>query len=452
MKNFRLIALGCLLAFAVPACADQSTSLPEETGAASDAATATRIYASEGTLDLSFETLGTFEERDGVRALILRATANRYLKSVFSFVPDDAFGQANIISERRLEVVIHEGHELNTVLSGLPLFVSVETFTGSPTQYTARVEVSTRFYDFLGSSSIWIDSAVQPFYAINGTDNIVYRGSADALGGGLTVTALDGAPAAFAVDADTYRLDWSYADLHAAIDPHTERLTFTSTGSDGTTATKSSRLVARVIGLALTSADPYQVWPTPACEPAVFACYESQPAGTTDFAACGSYRQVQRCVSADACDVLLEPLSLTSIDASSLEPARAAWNQGSSGYNWRNLQPIAAFDTPECPAEPVTIVNVMDEIAATDQNQAPVEYGTFTDRNGLSASTFFGSSGGSNLLAAIDAFAGGGDIEAWLYSEQVPCHNCTDFVTRAVLVYPQSGVVLVLDGNYGYDS
>ncbi|HSN99836.1 MAG TPA: hypothetical protein VLS89_16180, partial [Candidatus Nanopelagicales bacterium] len=127
MQNFRRIALGCLLAVLVPACADQSTDLPEETGAASDAATATRIYATEGTLDLSFETLGTFEQRDGVRALILRATANRYLKSVFSFVPDDAFGQANIISERRLEVVIHEGHELNTLMSGLPLFVSVET-------------------------------------------------------------------------------------------------------------------------------------------------------------------------------------------------------------------------------------------------------------------------------------------------------------------------------------
>lgn len=451
MKNLRLIALGCLFAVAVPACAAQDT-VPEETGVTSDAATATRIYASEGTLDLSFETLGTFEERDGVRALIIRGTANRYLKSVFSFVPDDAFGQANIISERRLEVVIHEGHELNTVLSGLPLFVSVETFTGSPTQYTARVEVSTRFYDFWGSSAIWVDEVVQPFYAVNGTDNIVYRGSADVLASDLAVTAPDGAPAVSPVDADSHRLDWSYAALHDAIDPHTERVTFTATQPDGTTASKSARLVARVIGLALTSGDPYQVWPTPACEPGVYACVQSQPAGTTDFAACGSYRQVQRCVYADACDVIQEPLSLTSIDASSLEPARAAWNQGSTGFNWRNLQPIAAFDTPECPAEPVTIEAVLDEIIAMEQSQQLPEYGTFTDRNGLSASTFFGSSGGGALLSAIDAFAGGGDIEAWLYTEQVPCHNCTDFADRAVLLYPQSGVVLVLDGNHGYDS
>ncbi|MRG97008.1 hypothetical protein [Polyangium spumosum] len=452
VNKSRFLAIGLLAALAVPACAAQDPALPEETESTASAATATRIYASEGDLDFSFETLGTFEERDGVRALILRGTANRYLKSVFSFVPDDAFGQANIISERRLEVVIHEGHELNSLLSGLPLFVSINTFTGTPNQYTARVEVSARFYDFLGSSDIWIDEAVQPFYALNGTDNVVYRGGADVLGNPLTVTAPDGAPTVFPVDANSYRLDWSYANLHDAIDPHTQYLSFSATRPDGTLAKKSARLVARVTGLALTSGDPYTVWPTPACEPSVHACYLSQPAGTTDFAACGSYRQVQRCVHADACDVLQEPLSLASIDASSLEPARAAWNQGSSGYNWRNLQPIAAYDTPECPAAPVTIASVVDEIASTDQNQPASEYGTFTDRAGLSATTFFGANGGSALLAAIDAFAGGGDIEAWYYSEQVSCHNCTDFITRVVLLYPDSGVVLVLDGNYGYDS
>ncbi|HVK66747.1 MAG TPA: hypothetical protein VM694_19820 [Polyangium sp.] len=452
VNKSRFLAIGLLAALAVPACAAQDSTLPEETAEAASAAAATRIYASEGDLDFSFETLGTFEERDGVRALIFRGTANRYLKNVFSFVPDDAFGQANIISERRLEVVIHEGHELNTLLSGLPLFVSINTFTGTPNQYTARVEIAARFYDFLGASDLWIDEVVQPFYSVNGIDNVVYRGGVDVLGNPLTVTAPDGAPSVFPVDANSYRLDWSYANLHDAIDPHTQQISFSATRSNGTLAKKTARLVARVTGLALTSGDPYNVWPTPPCEPAVYACYHNQPAGTTDFAACGTYRQVQRCVYADACDVGQEPLSLSSIDASSLEPARAAWNQGSSGYNWRNLQPVAAYDTPKCPDAPVTIASVVDEIAATVQNQPASEYGTFTDRAGLSSTTFFGANGGSALLAAIDAFAGGGNIEAWSYSEQVSCHNCTDFITRVVLFYPDSGVVLVLDGNYGYDS
>ncbi|MDC3961765.1 hypothetical protein [Polyangium jinanense] len=452
VNKSRFLAIGLLAALSVPACAAQDSTLPEETESAASAATATRIYASEGDLDFSFETLGTFEERDGVRALIFRGTANRYLQNVFSFVPDDAFAQANIISERRLEVVIHEGHELNTLLSGLPLFVSINTFTGSPNQYTARVEISARFYDFLGASDLWIDEAVKPSYVVNGTDNIVYRGGVNVLGNPLTVTAPDGAPTVFPVDADSYRLDWSYANLHDAIDPHTQAFSFSATRPDGTIANKTARLVARVTGLALTSGDPYNVWPTPPCEPAVYSCYHSQPAGTTDFAACGTYRQVQRCVYANACDVAQEPLSLSAIDASSLEPARAAWNQGSTGYNWRNIQPIAAYDTPECPEAPVTITSIVDEIASTDQNQPAAEYGTFTDRAGLASTTFFGSSGGSALLAAIDAFAGGGDIEAWSYSEQVSCHNCTDNIARVVLYYPQSGVVLVLDGNYGYDS
>ncbi|MDI3289678.1 hypothetical protein [Polyangium sp. 15x6] len=452
VNKSHFLAIGLLAALSVPACAAQDSPLPEETESAPSAATATRIYASEGDLDFSFETLGTFEERDGVRALIFRGTANRYLQNVFSFVPDDAFAQANIISERRLELVIHEGHELNTLLSGLPLFVSINTFTGSPNQYTARVEISARFYDFLGASDLWIDEAVQPYYVVNNIDNIVYRGGVDVAGNPLTVTAPDGAPSVFPIDADSYRLDWSYTNLHNAIDPHTQTISFSATRPNGTVANKTARLVARVTGLALTSGDPYNVWPTPPCEPAVYACYHSQPAGTTDFAACGTYRQVQRCVYANACDVAQEPLSLSPIDASSLEPARAAWNQGSSGYNWRNIQPIAAYDTPECPETPATIASIIDEIASADQNQPPAEYGTFTDRAGLSSTMFFSSTGGSALLAAIDAYAGGGDIEAWHYSEQVSCHNCTDNIARIVLFYPQSGVVLVLDGNYGYDS
>ncbi|WP_233261876.1 hypothetical protein [Vitiosangium sp. GDMCC 1.1324] len=291
-------ALACIAALAAPACIGSSPELEEETGVTSAAATATRIYASEGALDLSFETLGTFEERDGVRALVLHGTANRYLEHVFSFVPDDGFGQANIISERRFEVVLHEGYELNTVLSGLPLFVSVNTFTGTPNRYTARIVVSPRFYDFQGSDSIWIEEAVAPYYVVNGTDNLVYRGSANALADSLTVTAPDGAPAVSRVDADSFRLDWSYTALHQAIDPHTVPLTFSAALTGGGTVQKTSRLVARVTELALTSGDAYEVWPTPGCQSATSACIQAQPAGTTDFAACGSYRQVLHCMFA----------------------------------------------------------------------------------------------------------------------------------------------------------
>ncbi|XXF76193.1 hypothetical protein P2318_24460 [Myxococcaceae bacterium GXIMD 01537] len=294
--HLRPLALATLLSLAAPACGVESPEAPVETDVSTAAATATRIYASEGDLDLSFETLGTFEQRDGVRALVLRATANRYLESVFTFVPDDAFGEAHIISERRLEVVLHEGHELNSVLSGMPLFVAVNTFTGTPNRYTARIVIAPRFYDFRGSDSIWVEEKVEPYYVINGTDHIVYRGRADALADTFTVTAPDGAPVVSRTSADSFRLDWSYSALHQAIDPHTVPLTFSAQLTGGAAVQKTSRLVARVVELALTSGDAYDVWPVPPCQPATLSCLQAQPTGTTDFSACGSYRAVAHCI------------------------------------------------------------------------------------------------------------------------------------------------------------
>lgn len=305
----------------------------------------------------------SFETRDGVRAVVLHGTANRYLKDVFSFVPDDAFCEANIISERRFEIVIHEGYELNTALSGLPLFVPIDTFTGSPTHSTARIDFGARFYDFLGSSSIWIDEAVSPRYVINGVDNISYRGAVEAPAASLSVTAPDGVPAVTPVDADTFRLDWSYPALKAAVDPHTEALQVSAALSGGGTANKSARLVVRAVGLGLTAGDPYEVWPTPGCEPSVYTCVQAQPPNATDFGACGSYREVARCMYASACDVL--------------------------------------------PPEPLSL----------------------TQTAGFGQSVLFsqGYGDGAALLAEIDAFTGGGAIEAWLYTEEAPCHNWPRF-------------------------
>ena len=459
--QLRTLALACLAALAAPACAGQSVDPSidsgEETGVSASAAAVTKLYASEGDLELAFDTLGTFEDRDGGRALILHATANRYLESVFTFVPDDLFGEAHIISERRLEVVLHEGHELNTVLSGLPLFVAVNTFTGSPNRYTAKIVVAPRFYDFRGATAINIEEKVEPVYVVNGTDHLSYRGGVTALTSSLTVTAPDGAPTVTSVDADSFRLDWSYTSLHQAIDPHTVPLNFTAALPGGTTALKTSRLVARVVSLALTSGDAYDVWPTPDCQPAVYSCIHAQPTGATDFAACGSYRQVTRCLYASACEVFPpSPLSLTAIDDSSLEPARAAWNAGSNNGAWHGLASIDAFSTPACPAATVTIQSVMAQIAPAGQDQPPAgDYGTFTDRSGLAQSVFFADNyygDGVALLAAIDAFSGGGAVQAWLSVQPLSCNNCHDFGARAVLYYPATGKVVVLDGHYGYDS
>lgn len=295
MQQLRTLAVACLAALAACNAAPEST-VEEETGTTTAAATATRLYATVGDNELSFETLGTFENRDGVRSLIIRATSNRYVAGAFSFVPDDAFGTANVISERRFEIVLQEGHELNTVLSGLPLFVRVDTFTGTPRSYTARIVIAPRFFDFRGDYRIWIDEEVNPIYYVQGNDNLLYRGHAPVsipYVDWLTVTAPDGVP--YVNGRPSFKLGWTYPMLKQAIDPHTEPFHFAAGGDDGPIAEKTARLVARVTEFAVTDGDPYDVWPTPACDPAVYNCYHSAPAGTWDFGHCGTYRQVLRC-------------------------------------------------------------------------------------------------------------------------------------------------------------
>ncbi|NPD28485.1 hypothetical protein HPP06_34200 [Corallococcus exiguus] len=429
----------------------------ESTGTTTAAATAERISATEASLQLSFETLGTFETRNGVRMLVLHATANRYLNYVFSYVPDDAFGQANIISERRLEVLLPEGHELNSILAGLPLFITVNTNTGTPTHYTAKIEVAPRFYDFRGATNLWVEEAVTPRYVVDGLESLMYRGSADVAATSLNVTAPDGIPTVSRVDADTFNLDWRYNALYQAIDPHTQALTFTAALTAGGTAQKTGRLVARVTSLALTTSDAYDVWPSPNCQPAVYDCFHNQPAGTTDFSACGTYREVTRCLYVtNLCDVSQpQPLSLSVLDSASLAPAVATWNLGSNNGAWHGINSYSAYRTPACPTTPTTIQSVVTKVAEQDQGFPDVTAGTYTNRAGLAQSILFMNNyygDGTALLQAIDAFAGGGDIQAWLYTGGVSCHNCHEFDTRAVLYYPASRKVVVLNGYYGYDS
>ena len=454
--QLRSLALACLVALGVTACNNTESPAPAEETGVSTAEVATRLYATEGTNDLSVETLGTFETRNGRRVLVLHGTTNRYLESVFSYVPDDLFGEARVISERRFEVVLDETNELNSVLSGLPIFVSITTFTGTPRNFTARIVVAPRYFDMRGSTALVLDEKVDAYYMDNGSNtplnNLLYRGKVDVVGGAssLSVIAPDGVPTVGRVDSDTFRLDWQYPAVYQAIDPHTMPMTFTATLADGTQLHKTARLVARITELDVTAGDAYEVWPTPPCQLPVYNCIHSQPSGTTDFAACGTYRQVARCMYATTCDVIPpQPLSLTSIDASSLESARLAWNAESNPHAWSFIDTIDAYSTPQCPAEPVTIEAVVARLVADGMYLPEFQGGNVTDRSGV----YIGwGTRGAALMSALDTFTGGGSILAWQASEEVSCHNCHASADYTVLFYPDSGKVVVLVGNSGYDS
>ncbi|WP_163865120.1 hypothetical protein [Myxococcus eversor] len=436
---------------------DPGAAPGDDLGVSEAKATATRIYATEASLELSFETMGTFETRNGVRSLILHATANRYLEHVFSFIPDDGFGTANIISERRFEVVLPDGPELHEILSGRPLFIAIDTFTGTPTSYTAKIEVYPRFFDFRGASALVIDEEVDPVYVKNAEGNVVFRGRVDVAADALAVTAADGIPSVSRMDADTFRLDWTYSAVRPAMDPHTVPLVFDASLTGGTTARKTARLVARVTSLELTTGDAYEVWPTPGCYPGPEDCLNALPEEATDLSACGSYREVLHCLDARrACQgVPREPLVLRPVDSLPLEPARAVWNAGSNSGTWHYLEPIESYITPRCPTERVTIQGVLAKLAGAHPGMPAVEAGVLTDRAGLGQSVFLSQTSygdGRVLLAALDSAATAGEVQAWVATSEEPCQNCHQFAHWTVLYYPFRNLVVVLRGHTGYDS
>ncbi|WP_141620160.1 hypothetical protein [Myxococcus sp. AB036A] len=89
-----------------------------------------------------------------------------------------------------------------------------------------------------------------------------------------------------------------------------------------------------------------------------------------------------------------------------------------------------------------------DPAASRGKRAAGVQH-----RSGLSQVLFFNPwRNGDPLLAAVDAFAGGSEVQASISTYEVPCYNCHDNAAWAVLFYPDSGKVLVFKGNHGCDS
>jgi hypothetical protein len=159
----------------------------------------------------------------------------------------------------------------------------------------------------------------------------------------------------------------------------------------------------------------------------------------------------------DPCDQP-EPLTLTPIDVSSTDDEADGFRADCGpGGVWCSLSSLRGFALPECPSEPATIEAVFELVRQLDQEHSGLEFelGQVLDRAGASSTSFFGTSysdGGPALLGSLDAIAGGGAIEAWSVSQEVPCHNCTDFQDTIILLYPDSSTVFLLDGGHGYDS
>ena len=389
--------------------------------------------------------------------LVVKGRANQDLSSVFSFVPDDAFGMASLTSARRFEILLPDGHEANSVLSGLPLLLSVQPASPGALTRTAQLTLGARFIRFSGSTQLFIQSAVTPVYTPDPVNDLRYRGevSVPVDTTALEVSTSGGSdPAVSRADADTFRFAWEYESFADTASQDTLPVFFSALRASGLEEFKQAYVELRLTGLQITTGDPYEVWPTPSCEPSVFACVEAGG----DISACGDYRAVKRCLNVDACSFEdPAPLSLTAFDAAGLAPAVSAFNAGcGTGGSWCGLNELRAYTLPECPEEPATIGAVVPLVFEGDQN-APqdLSFGSFLDRAGLAGTVFLQdgySTAGTELLEALDAFAGSQSVEGWNYVEEVPCHNCSEFVNKTILLYPSAGQVFLLDGYFGYDS
>jgi len=215
---------------------------------------------------------------------VIEGRASRNLESVFSFVPDDAFATAAITGARTFTVTFEPGHELNTLLSGLPILISVDPLTGA--NATAAVWAKPRLTNFAGSSRVYLNTTIAPVSVGN---ELVYRGGASTAVGwsNLAVWGDGGAgPQVVAQPARKYRVDWTYDALVAA------QVVHASASKNGVTAEKTATLEVAVARLALTRLDPYEAWPRE-CEADVQACLDTLVG--VDAGACGSYREVQSC-------------------------------------------------------------------------------------------------------------------------------------------------------------
>jgi len=198
--------------------------------------------------------------------------------------------------------VLDEGHEINTLLSGLPIFVSIDTKTGTPSRYTARIQLATRLTSFQGSSKLHPSSVVDPVYVRDEDNPLRYRGriGADQPGTSLVVHTDESAdPLVSALGDSEWQFDWTYDGLALAAFPKADGVVFDAALSGGT-VTKRASFEHRVLRVAFTTKDPATTWPTPGCETGVLSCI--QATSGDDLGACGSYREVSRCMSASLAD------------------------------------------------------------------------------------------------------------------------------------------------------
>ena len=267
--TLRALALASLASLSLFGCAPSTPDLGSE-DASDETSALGSLSAQAGAIRVTLQGPVRFEERDGQRVLVIKGSANRNLTGVFSFVPDDAFGSAALTTSRKFEIVLRDGHEQNSVLSGMPLLVRVDTATSGSA--TARITLGAQFTRFQGSKSITVAKQIRPVFVIDPVDYLRYRGEVSTTFAATEMSVFtddDSDPEVVRVDADTFRFDWQFPSFALAADPHTDAVFFHAQGQN-IERSKEADIDVFVKDLQLTTSDPYEAFPTFGCEESIY--------------------------------------------------------------------------------------------------------------------------------------------------------------------------------------
>ncbi len=116
--------------------ADTEAAGPPTAAAAHDNSDSCELRGPAGNMTVWVDRAVQIRLVSGEPHAIVKGRASRNLDSAFSFVPDDAFGEAALVGARRFEVTLRAGHEINSIASGLPLLVTLSAPSNPQTQYT----------------------------------------------------------------------------------------------------------------------------------------------------------------------------------------------------------------------------------------------------------------------------------------------------------------------------
>ncbi|HVJ92679.1 MAG TPA: hypothetical protein VM580_22920, partial [Labilithrix sp.] len=201
------------------------------------------------------------EMRGGVLAVIVRGTTNQNIDDVFSWVPDDAFGEAKRLSSRSFEVVFRGLSDVNTVLSGLPVNVRMTTAAGAK-QFTAQVRLAPVYRKFSGDSEIYVEAPIEPVFAGTPDHPLRYRSTFTTRWPASDATVFS-ASGGTVPPTRRSSLEWSFDRtfdaLAAELDPN-DRTIFEARLT-GKKRQKRAAVEVKVDGLILTADDPDTAFP-----------------------------------------------------------------------------------------------------------------------------------------------------------------------------------------------